>query len=536
MIAALAIATGCYSTGEGPDPVPHAIYFPVGLAVSPGGGALYVANSDFDLQFNSGTVEAYDLARLRKILEPLWSTGDATVRACAAAGLGVNATPVLQPGVCGPLDLRSPPDAASNPEPIVKASARIGAFATDLLYVCHPSEDPTRRGSCSQSGTADPRGSRLFVPVRGDASLTFFEVDDDRPVTPPEPGVVRPSGAQTFRLDCGQAANNGRCADGHRAGVDAHDNTRGLTLPAEPFAIAVSERTDSILVTHQGSGSVSLFTGLGGASVLDAKPALQYVLGGLPGFTTGVAPLPIPGSVARLGLAATNYQPGFVITYRGIPGIPQVEILRVFDDSFAAPSRPFLSRAAAFPLQSTPSGTDSRGIAIDSQPRAACEADCEGRSDENTCVAACSQVALPAYIANRSPASLLVGEVRSPDPNGASDDITIYETVPLAQGPSRVVVGNIRDRRGVARKRVFVLAFDARIIFVYDPVEHRVDGQIRTGRGPYSLVMDPIEPIAYVGHFTDSYIGLVDLDESHGDTFESLVATIGVPNPPQESK
>ena len=44
--------------------------------------------------------------------------------------------------------------------------------------------------------------------------------------------------------------------------------------------------------------------------------------------------------------------------------------------------------------------------------------------------------------------------------------------------------------------------------------------------------MDPVEPIAYVGHFTDSYIGLIDLDQSHADTFETIVASIGVPQAP----
>src|SRR6476661_2185322 len=61
-LAAAAIvwsASGCYSTGEGPEPKPNALYFPVGILPSPGGNALYVVNSDFDLQYNGGTVEAY---------------------------------------------------------------------------------------------------------------------------------------------------------------------------------------------------------------------------------------------------------------------------------------------------------------------------------------------------------------------------------------------------------------------------------------------------------------------------------------------
>jgi hypothetical protein len=106
-------------------------------------------------------------------------------------------------------------------------------------------------------------------------------------------------------------------------------------------------------------------------------------------------------------------------------------------------------------------------------------------------------------------------------------------------GPSRVVIGRIHDRRdppGVFRQRVFVVCFDARTVFVYDPAERRIDGVIRTGRGPHAFVMDPVHPIAYLGHFTDSYIGLVDLDQSHASTFETIVATIGIPVAPSGTK
>src|SRR5215471_9782449 len=59
-------AAGCYSTGDGTSPPPHDLYFPVGLAVSRGGNVLYVANSDFDLQWNGGTIQSYDLHLIRK--------------------------------------------------------------------------------------------------------------------------------------------------------------------------------------------------------------------------------------------------------------------------------------------------------------------------------------------------------------------------------------------------------------------------------------------------------------------------------------
>src|SRR5580658_4876108 len=60
------LSPACYPGGaEGTDPPTTTFYFPVGLAVSPGGNVLYVANSDFDRQWNGGTIQSYDLFRLR---------------------------------------------------------------------------------------------------------------------------------------------------------------------------------------------------------------------------------------------------------------------------------------------------------------------------------------------------------------------------------------------------------------------------------------------------------------------------------------
>jgi DNA-binding beta-propeller fold protein YncE len=136
------------------------------------------------------------------------------------------------------------------------------------------------------------------------------------------------------------------------------------------------------------------------------------------------------------------------------------------------------------------------------------------------------------------PGALIVGDVRAPNGAGSSETLNFYDAAPVSVGASRVIVGRIHDRRdppGVFRPRVFIVCFDSRSIFVYDPAERRVDALIRTGRGPHALVMDPVHPIAYVGHFTDSYIGLIDLDQSHA-LFGTIVATIGIPTSPQGTK
>src|SRR6187431_2700268 len=67
---------GCVEPDDGREPPLDQIYFPTGLALSPDNSRLYVANSDWDLQFNAGSVQVYDTARLRALL-PRYCNADA---------------------------------------------------------------------------------------------------------------------------------------------------------------------------------------------------------------------------------------------------------------------------------------------------------------------------------------------------------------------------------------------------------------------------------------------------------------------------
>src|ERR1019366_10774931 len=64
--AVLGVASpACYTAGNGTPPPMNSFYYPTGLAVSSGGNVLYAINSDFDLQWNGGTLQSYDLFKLR---------------------------------------------------------------------------------------------------------------------------------------------------------------------------------------------------------------------------------------------------------------------------------------------------------------------------------------------------------------------------------------------------------------------------------------------------------------------------------------
>src|SRR5260370_19217568 len=131
----------CFSAGAGNAPPLNIFYFPVGLAVSKDGSALYAANSDFDLQWNGGTLQSYDLSTIRrhtaglintnlngKPLPPIKFVGGITPQPGCTNADGANVT--QSNGQRIPLgQLCAPPVDSTQ---YFKHSAIIGAFATDL--------------------------------------------------------------------------------------------------------------------------------------------------------------------------------------------------------------------------------------------------------------------------------------------------------------------------------------------------------------------------------------------------------------------
>ncbi len=273
-LAATTLAAACYSEGAGVTPPTQNFYFPVGLAVSAGGNVLYAVNSDFDLQYNGGTLQSYDLHRIRlDAVKAIKNPADPTLPLAAKPNSDARCPDILPERQTNGEAARQPLGQVCAP-PVdstkyVKDSAIIGAFATDLLL--------------SKNGT------RLFSPVRGDTSLTWADVAfDDPQATPPEGAAYAP-----FSLGCGARTAN-RCATDHQAGSNPNEvgNTRHITMPGEPFGLAESEDGESIVVAHQTETRASLFsTGLK-AGQATVTPALQFVVDGVPAGGNGVVAVP----------------------------------------------------------------------------------------------------------------------------------------------------------------------------------------------------------------------------------------------------
>jgi hypothetical protein len=577
-ISALALSS-CFSPGDGQAPPLNRFYFPTGITLDalsvtdpatdkgtasrsdgPAPKYMYVASSDFDLQYRSSSLASFDLELLSQLVPRSCSTnanchGDeicdvadteanggvpsffcvaktddakTNEKPCGAFGDHTSADKLLYPGRCAFIDPVAPQD-PKHPTPLLVDQVGIGAFATDAITRVNP--DPAV-GSSLQ---------RLFLPVRGDATLHWIDLEDGH-----------------FHCLQGDTDDNS-CNSGHRAGNSADKNPNQIVQPSEPFAVDATRDGSYVAITNQTTGSVSLFVNDWG---LDTGPSLQSITSGLPSAPVGIAAIPdtLPKS--------TKPSPGFLVAYRNAP---QIDLLRVRSDANDDPTnvaagypRFVLTPAATAPINANSLGFDSRGIVIDDAQRLADYTECDraascdmsAPADVDACrespafVDCARSVHQPdVYVANRAPSSLLVGRM-TPDfsyANGSSELPSFVDSVALTSGPSRVVLGQVKvpatkgdfmDDGGPfnLERRVFVVCFDSRRVFVYDPKRRIIEATITTGRGPFALAIDEKRGLGYIAHFTDSYLGVISLDQRFPQTYASVVASIGPPSPPRASK
>ena len=504
VIAALA-SSSCFSPGDGQSPPLDSLYFPTGLALdpAPAGEAskyLYVASSDFDLQYRASALLSYDLDRVAEVVPrsclddtqchadeicdndrershnngaPSFFCVDAVDKLpCGPFGDRDAGDQILNPGRCLAVKPLEPQDGGRS---LRRDSVGIGAFATDVI-ARKPGDQ-----------------ARLFLPVRGDASLHWIDINDGS-------------------FECGQNNNSDHACDGkHRSGdlTDGSDNDNRLRQPSEPFAIAAQDDPEFIAVTHQTTGSSEL-------------------------------------------VSDEAYRPAFLVGYRNAA---QLDLLRVRIDpavtydnptqGIASYTRYGLNDVGTIGITATAAGFDTRSIAIDASQRDADYEACIGASDELGCLKAATQPKV--YLSNRAPPSLLIGSmmVDGGFASGSNDLPAIVDTASLTAGASRIVLGRIKvagtkfqdDAGGYDfEQRVFIVCFDSRRIFVFDPKRRVIEAIIGTGRGPYALVIDEPRALGYVAFFTDSYLGVVSLDQRFPPNYATLVASIGTPSPPRSSK
>ena len=565
VLLAAGTQTNCYATDRGVSPPAQEPYYPVGLATSPGGKVLYVINSDFDLQYEAGTLEAYDLAKIRQDALLLRNDPRALLGRCTTGTADDLACPYFvapredQPR-CGdaPGDTRPTPPSpegavgsvctpAMRPSAYHRSTVRVGAFATGLHLA---SAGFTRNGVPKR---------RLFAPIRGNASLTWLDIADD----------ARDPAADASVLECGAETNDRTCDLFHQAGNRSEEagNTRGITMPGEPFGMAESADGAFVAISHQSTAQASLFSsGLPahGNEANDATaPSLQFVTDGVPVGGNGLAS--IPYDPAAFADPTSVPRPAFLLSSRAAT---ELTLIRLYDDQGVSPTdgtstltRPYLVPEARFAVTANPDGFDSRDVVVDPSLRIACKARIgEGASAEQ--LRACARLPLRVFVVNRSPASILVGELGERtsviDGSYGVDSFRFVDAIPIPAGPSRMVLAPIVDRDGALALRLFVVCFDSSALVVLDPDTKQLDRILRVGRGPFALAFDPFDLDAairhdavprdesgnlayrfgYVASFTESFVQVIDLDRSDAasTTFEKIVFTLGNPTPPKSEQ
>jgi hypothetical protein len=552
------LVAGCFPSGEGVDPPPdRSVYFPVGLALDSGNDFLFIANSDFDLQYNAGTVSSWNLNTLNLLLPKACTTNadcvddgdvcDATtadvtpndppsgwcVRGepdgdgdgkpdagspCRYSGALSAADRQIYPGRCGALDPRGAHFLAD--------SVEIGSFATDIVYRARP--PVSERG-----GVEEGEPGRLFIPVRGDATLHWIDVD------------------AAGNLLCDE--QDGACGGTHRRGNNpTEENTRGAAMLPEPFGIDLNETGTWALVSNQASFAAGLFKNVWGTGNGIANgPLYQYTYP----FQLSAQPMGVSAVPRPRAIPAADDLPEFLVSFHGAAVL---EVLRVYPDAASEPPRPYAKAPVGQPILTNSNGTDSRGMAVDGSARrkqeeicverfgvagecatdlGACDPEAPSYEDYKDCLREAAAIPLDVLVTNRAPSTLLVGETRNVIASVGAYDVPAFQaTVPVGFSPSRVVAGDITNVRGELERRAFVISFDSRRVLVYDMERQRIETEIVTGRGPQAIAIDSTRSLAYVAHFTDSYIGIVDLDQRHPLTYGVMIASAEQPAAPRASK
>ena len=254
---------GCGDAGEGVAPPPDRIFFPSGLALDPrvpaGAPArwLFVANANSDLVYNAGTIAAIDLDAFFAAWADveLVSGPPPRFHVTARAGIADVGAATTSDAPCRRI-AGAPQAIECDERPFVEAdaTAKIGSFST----VVRPWD---RRSLADKAADPGAYELRLFVPVRGDPSVTYVDV---------EGGL----GGAPLRITCTPDPEDpSLCA--------LRDRTRFLRgsrdfrrLGREPLNMLVGDRV--ALVTHGQAPEVSLFSLYGlddaGEAVFEAEP------------------------------------------------------------------------------------------------------------------------------------------------------------------------------------------------------------------------------------------------------------------------
>jgi DNA-binding beta-propeller fold protein YncE len=257
VVLGCALAAGCTASASEVRPPSDQLFFPTGMAVSPGDSFLFVANGNSELRYDSGSISVIDLASVDDTIAQ-WTGPNHTV-----------------PDNCLPdADHRETLVCDESMFMVADAGARIGNFATDIAI------QDLHNGSL-----------RLIVPTRGDPSITWIDWDGTR--------LTCNANTSGFAL----------CDENHRLSY-VHNDPNLFLLPDEPFAVYADSVQNFAVVTHLSSGAVTLVDSPPDGPAIIADSQLDYFAPdpntGLRGATGVTGRQPGAGDIVYVGSRTEN--------------------------------------------------------------------------------------------------------------------------------------------------------------------------------------------------------------------------------------
>lgn len=445
LCVAFLLVLACDNTGE-PPPVGRLV-FPIALGISPDNQFLFVANSNFDLRFNAGSLHSYDLDVLASSLET------------AAA----SCSDPMDTDSCGIIPIEDERDDLLDDivpvDGLLVDQVRIGSYADGMAV-----------------SSLDGVTSRLYMPVRSDANLTFLDVDAN--------GCFQCT-AESVECATNRDASLGRpCDDAFRRGDDEAATLRDIQLPADPVAVTVGPLSDVvrgdaidpadvngnyIIFAHRDGRASLFFDQIEGGGM---APTLVHTLAGLP---TELVDITIEPSTQLAWL------PSAINPVMGRVGI-------AFDGMTSEPERSYLFNAGDMTLTGVDTGTVTRGdtrvVRFDPRP------DVER-----------------AYVLSRRPRALLVVDTAD-----SVSSVNVIDAIEVGFGPSRLDIVHFNEGDdAIDRTLAFISCYDSRDVYVVDVDLGRLVGVVRGLGGPFELAVDTTRRRLYVLDFRSSVIRVIDL-------------------------
>jgi hypothetical protein len=537
----LTAATWCCSLNHpGEAPSEGELYYPIAVTLPPvqedkadltvPPRYLFVANANFDLRYNAGSLQAFNLDYIAKRINSCNKDKDK----CRDS---IKCRKECEQDKAKCLACDKAYEDYDDCDP----------YQACVIAPTKALEDEVLIGSFAATAAFSPTGKRLYVPTRSNTSLTYVDVD--------------PEAEGEAVLSCGEGSGR-KCSDDYVRGDESIASGRELEITGESVGV-VATRLDKLMdweALEELEEKLMDWEALEGleetAEIKEQKEELEYLRNSKKKLEAidGVFVAQRNGTVAFF--FSRDEEDG---DYEAGPQL--VHIVDSFQSDITNIGLDPVSGRAYLTSQeySTTGGRKSLqrvGFFYDGDPDTSSIFDggfvlLRGVSAErDTRAIAFSPLAEDkdkVFVVSRTPNALLIVDFATARTGGF--EAMVNRTVKVGNGASRLALGQIGSD---PRLFAFVSCFGSRELYIIDVDLAEPVAVIQGFSGPFEVTVDRLRKLAYVADFRSSIIRIVDLqpiicspESSDVECPENLVdaanpipcrivATLGEPRPPEE--